>query len=63
MKEKRFTYPSQPLSQKKVAKFAEAIETENNESPNTYLQTISCGISHTDDKEISYQDLVLLLPD
>ena len=40
MKEKRFTYPSQPLSQKKVAKFAEAIETENNESPNTYLHTI-----------------------
>ena len=48
---------------KKVAKFAEAIETEYNESPNTDLETISCGISHTDEKEISNQDLVLLLPD
>ena len=48
---------------KKVVKFAEAIETENNESPNTDLETISCGISHTDDNETSYQDLVSLLPD
>ena len=47
---------------KKVVKFAEAIETENNESPNTDVETISCGISHTTDKEISYQDLVSLLP-
>ena len=35
----------------------------NNESPNTDLETISCGISHTDDKEISYQELLSLLPD
>ena len=31
--------------------------------PNTDLETISCGISHTDDKEISYQELLSLLPD
>ena len=36
---------------KKVVKFAEAIETENNESPNTDVETISCGISHTTNKE------------
>ena len=43
---------------KKVVKFAEAIETENNES---LIQI--CGISHTDDNETSYQDLVSLWPD
>ena len=34
-----------------------------NESPNTDLETISYGISHTDDNETSNQDLVSLFQD